>query len=50
MIADLAGVSSDRVPLRFRDNSFKFALIVRCDAVLPKRVIGLGGTKKIGKR
>ncbi|MBC2652362.1 AAA family ATPase [Novosphingobium aerophilum] len=46
-IADLAGVSSDRVPLRYRENSSKFALIVRCDAALPKRVIGLDGTNKI---
>ena len=47
LISDLAGAPSDRVPLRFRENSSKFALIVRCDAVLSKRVIELYGTNKI---
>lgn len=46
-IAALANIGVDQVPLRFRDNSSKFALIVRCEAVMPKRVIDLGGGNKI---
>lgn len=47
LLAELADVPLNRVPLRFRKNSSKFALIVRCDAVMPKRVIELGGANKI---
>ena len=47
LVAELAGVPSDQVPLRFRENSSKFAIMVRCDAVLSKRVIDLGGNNKI---
>lgn len=46
-IAARAGVAPDRIPLRFRRNSNKFALIVRCEAVVSKRVIDLGGGNKI---
>ena len=46
-IAELAGVDADQVPLRHRDNSSKFALIVRCEAVIPKRIIDLGSGNKI---
>lgn len=47
MIAQMAGVSPSSVPLRFRQNSNKFALIVRCDAVMPKRVIAMRGSNRI---
>ena len=46
-IAVLVGIEADQIPLRFRDNSSKFALIVRCEAVMPKRTIYLGGVNKI---
>lgn len=47
LIAELAGVDPDWVPLRHRDNSSKFALIVRCEAMIRKRIIDLGGSHKI---
>jgi hypothetical protein len=47
LLADLAAVSPNQVPLRFRNNSPKFAMLVRCDAVMSKRVIELGGRNKI---
>lgn len=34
-------------PLRFRENSSKFAILVRCEAEIPKRVINLGHVNKI---
>lgn len=46
-IAALANVSVDQVPLRHRENSSKFALIVRCGSVMPKRAIDVGGGNKI---
>lgn len=46
-LADLAGVDADQVPLRYRENSNKFALIVRCEAEMPKRIIDLGGGNRI---
>lgn len=46
-IARAAGVDPQKLPLRFRENSSKFALIVRCDAVIWKRVIDLSGGNKI---
>lgn len=47
LLAVLAGVDADQVPLRYRENSNKFALIVRCEAVMPKRIIDLGGGNRI---
>lgn len=47
LISELAGVMPNEVPLRFRDNSYKFAIPVRCDEVLWKRTIELGGRNKI---
>ncbi len=47
LIAEIADVQPDQVPLRFRGNSSKFAIIVKCEAVMSKRVINLGGTNKI---
>lgn len=46
-IARVAGVDPQKLPLRFRKNSSKFALIVRCDAVISKRVVDLGGGNRI---
>lgn len=47
LIAELAGVDPSQIPLRFRDNSTKFAILVRCEAVIRKRVIQLGEVNKI---
>ena len=47
MIAEFAGVDPSQIPLRFRDNSSKFAILVRCDAVIKKRNIHLGELNKI---
>ena len=47
MIAEFAGVDPSKIPLRFRDNSSKFAILVRCDAVIKKRNIQLGELNKI---
>lgn len=47
MIADFAETTVDKVPLRFRENSTKFAIPVRCDLFLSKRTIELGGKNKI---
>ena len=47
LIAALAGVDPSQIPLRFRDNSTKFAILVRCEAVIRKRVIQLGEVNKI---
>ena len=47
LIAEFAGVDPSQIPLRFRDNSSKFAILVRCDAVIKKRIIQLDEVNKI---
>jgi RecA-family ATPase len=47
IIAEFAGVDPSKIPLRFRDNSSKFAILVRCEAVIKKRNIQLGELNKI---
>lgn len=41
LIAEMAGMNLDDVPLRWRDNSSKFAILVACGTVMPKRVLKL---------
>lgn len=48
LIAEMAGMNLDDVPLRWRDNSSKFAILVACGTVMPKRLLKLrGGSGKI---
>lgn len=46
-IAGLACCGIDNVPLRHRENSSKFALLIRCDAIMSKKEIQLIGENKV---
>ncbi len=46
-ISELAGVAPDDIALRFRNNSNKFAILVACDAMMPKRALDFGTGRKL---